>query len=194
MIASIFVDWYRCDFCVILFLLGDDDIKRQTHANWWLLLAAGVMLLLFISSAQTYQQQTAVPLLRRWLQHQPFKAQLATIQFTYAGQPVSVSSSGYFKFVEFFIRKLAHFGSYFLIGLGGYMGYRDRIRQTGLTMIVVWLAATGYAALDEFHQSLTGGRTPLFQDVILDASGALTAILLAWLVTQLWQHRAKKAA
>lgn len=186
--------WYRLYFCVILFLLGDDDIKQQKHANWWLLLAAGMMLLLFISSAQTYQQQTAVPFLERWLQHQPFKTQLATIHFTYAGQPISVSHSGYFKFIEFFIRKAAHFGSYFLIGLGGYMGYQQRIQQTGLTMIVVWLAATGYAALDEFHQSLTGGRTPLFQDVILDASGALLAILLAWIITQLRQYHGKKAA
>lgn len=40
----------------------------------------------------------------------------------------------------------------------------------------------GYAALDEFHEMLTGGRTPLFQDVILDGIGALTGILLIiWL-------------
>ncbi len=152
------------------------------------------MILLFISSAQTYQQQTSVPFLARWLHDQPFKQQLAGISFTYVDQKVSIASSGYFKFIEFFIRKGAHFGSYFLIGLGGYMGYRSRIKQTGLTMIVVWLAATGYAALDEFHQSLTGGRTPLFQDVLLDACGALTAIVLAWLITKFWRRRGKKAA
>ena len=43
-----------------------------------------------------------------------------------------------------------------------------------------WLAATGYAGMDEYHQMLTGGRTPLFQDVMLDSAGALTAVLLSW--------------
>ena len=34
--------------------------------------------------------------------------------------------------------------------------------------------------MDEYHQMLTGGRTPLFQDVMLDSAGALTAVLLSW--------------
>ncbi len=169
-------------------------IKRLSRDNWWLVLALVIMVLLFISSSQTYKQQTSVPFLERWLANEPFKQLLSGISFKYVVQEVSIASSGYFKFVEFFIRKGAHFGSYFLIGLGGYMGYKNRIKQTGLTIIVVWLAATGYAALDEFHQSLTGGRTPLFQDVLLDATGALTAIILAWLFTKFWQHRSKKAA
>lgn len=170
------------------------SIKRFSRNDWWLVLSLVIMILLFISSGETYKQQTSVPFLERWLANEPFKQQLMGISFTYVDQKVSIVSSGYFKFVEFFIRKGAHFGSYFLIGLGGYMGYKERIKQTGLTMVVVWLAATGYAALDEFHQSLTGGRTPLFQDVLLDASGALTAIILAWLVTTFWRHRGKKAA
>ncbi|MFD0898600.1 VanZ family protein [Loigolactobacillus binensis] len=168
-------------------------IKRFSRDNWWLVLSLGIMILLFISSSETYKQQTSVPFLEHWLHNQPFKAQLSGISFKYVGQEVSIASSGYYKFIEFFIRKGAHFGSYFLMGLGGYMGYRNRIKQTGLTMIVVWLAATGYAALDEFHQSLTGGRTPLFQDVLLDASGALTAIVLAWLFIKFWRRRGKKA-
>ena len=40
------------------------------------------------------------------------------------------------------------------------------------------MAATGYAATDEFHQMLNSGRTPLFQDVMLDSFGALTACLI----------------
>ena len=52
-----------------------------------------------------------------------------------------------------------------------------------------WLSATGYAALDEFHQMLTGGRTPLFQDVILDSLGALTGVLICWLVLGIKEKR-----
>ncbi|WP_162542968.1 VanZ family protein, partial [Klebsiella pneumoniae] len=41
-----------------------------------------------------------------------------------------------------------------------------------------WLSATGYAGLDEFHQMMTGGRTPMFQDVMLYSIGALTSGVL----------------
>ena len=57
-----------------------------------------------------------------------------------------------------------------------------RIKGLFLTAVVSWLAATGYAGLDEFHQMITGGRTPLFQDVMLDAMGALTAIVICLVV------------
>ncbi len=55
-------------------------------------------------------------------------------------------------------------------------------RSVFLTAVVSWLVATGYAGLDEFHQMITGGRTPLFQDVMLDAMGALTAIVICLVV------------
>ena len=32
--------------------------------------------------------------------------------------------------------------------------------------------------IDEFHQQLTGGRTPLVGDVLIDGSGALIGIVL----------------
>lgn len=42
-----------------------------------------------------------------------------------------------------------------------------------LTSVLAWLSATGYAGLDEFHQMLTGDRTPSFQDVMLDSMGGI---------------------
>ena len=44
--------------------------------------------------------------------------------------------------------------------------------------------------MDEFHQMITGGRSPLFQDVMLDSSGAFFACVV--LVTYyLWINRQK---
>ncbi|EPC76524.1 putative integral membrane protein, partial [Lacticaseibacillus paracasei subsp. paracasei Lpp126] len=40
---------------------------------------------------------------------------------------------------------------------------------------------------DEFHQMLTGGRTPLFQDVMLDTAAAAVAVTLMWL--WLWRQK-----
>lgn len=152
--------------------------KHLKNGNIYIGIALAMMVLLFISSAQTYEQQSQVGLLEKVLKGQPFKEKLGSISFLYADSPVSIKDSGYFGFVEFFIRKGAHFVSYFIIGGSWFLGLNPRVKHLGITGLVSWLAATGYAGLDEFHQMLTGGRSPLFQDVMLDSMGALTAVLL----------------
>ena len=66
-------------------------------------------------------------------------------------------------------------------------------QRSVLTAVVSWLAATGYAGLDEFHQMITGGRTSLFQDVMLDAMGALTAIVICLVVHGLKKNKKEDA-
>lgn len=154
--------------------------KQLKNGNFYLALAALMMLILFISSSMTYQQQSQVSLIQKFLSNEPLKATLNQISFDYAGSEISLSANGYNKFIEFFIRKAAHFMTYFILGGSLYLGLSPKLKQKSsvLSLFFAWLAATGYAAFDEFHQMLTGGRTPLFQDVMLDASGALTACLL----------------
>ena len=152
--------------------------KRQLNPNIYLGIVVVIMVVLFYSSAQTYHQQTIVPQLHHFLPGRPGLKLLQGIDFTYAGEHVSLSALGYAKLVEFFIRKCAHYGTYFLMGWFMVLGLKDRLRNLGLTGVVCYLACLGYAASDEFHQMLTGGRTPLFQDVMLDGTGALTAILI----------------
>lgn len=154
--------------------------KHRKNGNLFLLIGFLMMGILFYSSSQTYQQQSQIGLLAQLLKNEPFKAQLSEISFLYAGSEVSIAHSGYFSFVEFFIRKGAHFTTYFILGGSFFLGLRPKMKNNGLVAIFAWLSAVGYAATDEFHQMLTGGRTPLFQDVALDAMGALTAIILCW--------------
>lgn len=135
------------------------------------------MLILFVSSSMTYKQQTSVPFLEKYLSFKPFKNELANVSFIYASEKISISQIGYFKFIEFFIRKGAHFFFYLLIGTFFYMGLIKRLKNKFLTIMIAWLSTVGYAALDEFHEMITGGRTPLFQDVILDGVGAMVGIL-----------------
>ncbi|MHC5269886.1 VanZ family protein [Enterococcus sp. LJL98] len=156
--------------------------KHRKNGNLYLGLAFVMMGILFYSSSQTYEQQSQIGLLSTLLKKEPFKEVFMHVSFTYAGSEVSIAQSGYFSFVEFFIRKGAHFGTYFILGGSFFLGLVPRIQTFGLTALFSWLSATGYAATDEFHQMLTGGRTPLFQDVMLDASGAFTGIVLCWLV------------
>lgn len=156
--------------------------KYVNNSNFYIILAFIIMAVLFYSSSQTYEQQSQVKLLDRILSAQPFEKQLAGISFNYGGSEVSIQTKGYSKFVEFFIRKGAHFFTYFLLGFSWFRGLNLKIKQPVLISVVAWLAATGYAGLDEYHQMLTGGRTPSFQDVVLDSAGALTAVLLCLII------------
>lgn len=156
--------------------------KYRENGNFYLVIAFLVMALLFWSSSQTYAEQSQIGLLEKLLHNQPLKESLSKISFDYAGSNVSIKSSGYFSFVEFFIRKGAHFFTYFVMGGALFLGVFPKLNRYWLTAGLAWLAATGYAGLDEFHQMLTGGRTPLFQDVFLDSMGALTGVALFLLV------------
>ncbi|NSV41957.1 VanZ family protein [Enterococcus faecalis] len=171
----------------------EDYMKNYLKdSNLYLVIAFVIMAILFFSSSQTYEQQSQVGLLDKLLSSHPFEEQLKNISFQYAGSEVSIQASGYSKFVEFFIRKGAHFGTYFLLGGSWFIGLVPRIKGLFLTAVVSWLAATGYAGLDEFHQMITGGRTPLFQDVMLDAMGALTAIVICLVVHGLKKNKNRR--
>ena len=163
--------------------------KYRKNGQLYLLISFVMMGVLFYSSSQTYEQQSQIGLLSNLLKNEPFKAQLSGVSFIYAGSEVSIEKSGYFSFIEFFIRKGAHFGTYLILGSSFFLGLIPRMKHFLLVAFFSWLSATGYAALDEFHQMLTGGRTPLFQDVILDSLGALTGVLICWLVLGIKEKR-----
>ena len=163
--------------------------KYRKNGQLYLLISFVMMGVLFYSSSQTYEQQSQIGLLSNLLKNEPFKAQLSGVSFIYAGSEVSIEKSGYFSFIEFFIRKGAHFGTYLILGSSFFLGLIPRMKNCLLVAFFSWLSATGYAALDEFHQMLTGGRTPLFQDVILDSLGALTGVLICWLVLGIKEKR-----
>lgn len=112
------------------------------------------------------------------LAKEPLKEVLSSIRFTYAGSEVSIRTLGYSAFIEFFIRKAAHFSSYFLLASFWLLGLKDKMKGIALPGLLSLLLAAGYASFDEFHQGLTPDRTPLLQDIILDAVGASTAVFL----------------
>lgn len=156
--------------------------KMWKQPNFYFAIGILIMVILFISSSQTYEEQSQIGLIQRVLKSEPLKQPLSAIQFEYAGSQVSIASLGYSKFVEFFIRKGAHFVTYFMMGGSFCLGLYYKQKNFWWAGFFAWLSATGYAGMDEFHQQLTGGRTPLFEDVMLDSAGALTAVLLILLI------------
>jgi VanZ family protein len=87
-----------------------------------------------------------------------------------------------FEWVHHLIRKAAHVTEYAI--LAALMAWA----QPGLTWkraALTWLAASLYAASDEWHQSFVPNRGPAVTDVLIDASGALVG-LVAWMI---WARR-----
>lgn len=169
--------------------------KLKSKMKWFWGAVIVIELVLFYSSSMTYKQQTSVPFLERTLGHwnEPFYGPLSKISFNYGGKTQSIANDGYYHFVEFFIRKGAHFSIYFLLGLFLCLAvYKYFSKNRFLMMLVPWLATTGLAAFDEFHQGLTGGRTPSVTDVILDSVGALTGILILMLILWLIERHQNK--
>lgn len=147
-------------------------------------------LLIFYFSTQTYQEQSLIPLLRELLPGQPFEETLSKIQIEYWGRLISVETRGYYYFLEFFIRKFAHlflFGCLAIALFRVIMLFRPRL----FTAVIWSLIGTGiYAVTDEYHQSVTGGRTALAKDVVLDLTGAIVAMII-YLPFFMWRYRKK---
>ncbi|TQR21635.1 VanZ family protein [Psychrobacillus vulpis] len=147
-----------------------------------------LLIIVFVSSGQTSEQQSLLPILEKWLPNKPFESLLSKLQIPYWGIMVSIDERGYYRFIEFLIRKGTHFFYFGVIALAIYAAlprFKYRIFTAGvLTML--------FAIADEFHQSLTSGRTASAQDVMLDTAGAFTALLL-WTCIQLVIKQRKSA-
>lgn len=157
--------------------------KNDWTDNFYIALAFVLMGILYYSSSMSYEDQTIQPVLGRWLSGEPLRGVLESVQFTYADNSISIDSLGYASFIEFFVRKGAHFFSYFLLGLFWFMGLRNKVSNLAFAALLAVLLSAGYASFDELHQSFQPNRTALLEDVLLDTAGALTGALLTWFVS-----------
>ena len=174
--------------------IGKESMKNYKLSKWelfWIMAAIIILVGLFISSSMTYHEQKIQPgFLNRhfaFLEHY-----LSGLQINYGGKMHSASLNGSAAFTEFVIRKFAHFATYFLLGVTLYLASKPVYRLKIVSPINSWLMIVGLAALDEYHQYLTGDRTPSVHDVMLDASGALVGILLV-VIIQLIIYAVKRA-
>lgn len=141
------------------------------------LFVVAVVALIFFLSSQPYHVQTLKPLLEKTLPHQWITNNFSWVTFNYGSGEVSIQSLGVSYFVEFFIRKGAHVFIFGLLAIGIYA-----LAKRWCSKVMSFLLAVGltgaYAAIDEYHQHLTGDRTPMWQDVALDISGACIGVAI----------------
>ena len=152
--------------------------------NIYLALPFVIMFILYGSSTMTYETQSVVPTLENLLQNKPFYSLLSKIEFVYADAVVSVQEIGYYSFVEFFIRKGAHFFSFFLMSFFWYLGLRKRVRSNWLIILLSIMLCTGYASFDELRQTFNPERSGLMIDVILDTAGAVVGVSIAYFLSK----------
>ncbi|MFC0187148.1 VanZ family protein [Fictibacillus aquaticus] len=142
--------------------------------NWLLvLLWMGVI---FFASSQPYEKQNMKPLWQEHLPVEEIEKHADFVSFPYAGEEVSMKEDGAANVIEFFVRKAAHVGTYFILAV---LLYRAIGRAS-----LAWIFTVLYAMSDEFHQSITPNRTPHWEDVVLDAFGALLGVLVCVLLAR----------
>lgn len=154
--------------------------KITLKDNIYLILPFVIMFVLSGSSSMSYETQSLVSPLETLLAGRPFENFLSQFEFTYGGSLVSIASSGYVSFIEFFIRKGAHFFSFFLLGFFWQLGLRKRVREEWLVLVLSILLCIGFAAFDEFRQSFHPARSGMMADVFLDTAGAVAGVGIAW--------------
>ncbi len=162
----------------------------QPWLRW--LPAIAMMAILFGFSSQSYQEQSLVHDIEKNTSDQSIADWFGGIRFSYGGHEISVDSVGGASFIEFFIRKAAHFGSYALLAalLVYAMGGNAR-NNGGRRYVYAILIAFLYACTDELHQSFTPGRTAMVQDVVLDTIGAACGALFTILLNR-WRGAGKR--
>ncbi len=81
-----------------------------------------------------------------------------------------------------FIRKLAHFTIYAVLGMSVYSFTETTELKLLKRLSLSWVSCIIYAAADEFHQSFTPGRSMQFTDVMIDSAGAFCGIIAAFII------------
>ncbi len=109
-----------------------------------------VLSTLFVSSGQTYEQQSLVPSLQQWLPGKPLEGLLSKLEIPYWGKTISVEERGYYYFIEFLLRKGAHFFIFGVLAVLVYSVLPSRRFRTIIAARVTLIVAMS----DEFHQSL----------------------------------------
>lgn len=93
--------------------------------------------------------------------------------------------------VGLFVRKLAHFSEYALLGFSLilHICQLQKKNRVHLPWLWAWGIGTLYAASDEFHQGFVAGRGPSVRDVMIDSAGVIAGVGVLLIV--LWAKKRK---
>ncbi|MBC5637914.1 VanZ family protein [Ornithinibacillus sp. BX22] len=146
------------------------------------------MAVIFFSSATPYEKQDMKPLLASIIDFSILEPYFSWVSFIYNQSEVSIAALGVEGFIEFFIRKGAHFGAFFLLMILFCIAFRKTVQWNLHKILVVSFGLTiAYAIMDELHQGLTPNRTPFYGDVVIDGFGASVAYFFLLIRYKKWK-------
>ena len=155
-------------------------IKNRTRFLLFLVLSVLWMIVIYSKSAQPYQQQDIKPFLSQQISPETLQALLPHIEFSYNGQQVTYTKP--YSMLEFFIRKGGHVTEYFILAALFWGTLTTTRLRTRSAFLLSFALAVLYAATDEYHQTFVPNRTGQLVDLYVDASGALLALLLLFIL------------
>lgn len=89
-----------------------------------------------------------------------------------------VLSASEIELIHVFIRKLGHFGEYFVLSILVMQALRQETQDLSPRQLALGLALTAlYAVSDELHQALVPSRSASIIDVLIDAFGGTCGTL-----------------
>lgn len=142
---------------------------------------AAILIGLFVSSSQPYYKQDMRGTISKVVDEKAWGQRLHDVSVDYGGREISVAEKGTAGFIEFFMRKGIHFSTFALLAL---MWYRVLRHRLDFVVALPWSAFLSLltAVLDEWHQTFTPDRTGMVGDVVLDATGSATMLLVIILI------------
>lgn len=93
----------------------------------------------------------------------------------------SLSIDEYVERYGKFIRKLAHFSEFGMLGFFAYTNIKEYYKNN--TVYLSTLLCATYAITDEIHQLFVVGRYCSVVDMLIDTAGSLTIILICYFVS-----------
>ncbi|WP_226536084.1 VanZ family protein [Fictibacillus halophilus] len=138
--------------------------------------------MIFYASSQPYEKQDLRPTISDQINLDLVEEIFSPVTLYYAGSEISIDALGPAQFIEFFIRKAAHFFVYLGLGFLIFRALSRSILNNRLTFISSLTLTILYAISDEIHQGFTPNRSPHWEDVMIDTAGGLIGITLAWFI------------
>ena len=83
---------------------------------------------------------------------------------------------------SYIVRKMAHFSIYALIGISLLLFIYIFSKKLVLSSLIAFLVSIMYACYDEYRQLSIPGRSGNIKDVFIDSLGALTGIILTFII------------
>ncbi|MBR7552662.1 VanZ family protein [Allobacillus sp. GCM10007491] len=146
---------------------------------------------IFYTSSMPSSEQDIKPALSFLTIAESLEPVLRLIEFQYYGEIRSVEANGLLPFTEFLIRKLTHFGVYFVLAILMFFALQKTTSmKLSISLAFAWMLTVHFAIVDELNQSFTPERTPYYFDVAIDSVGALVGLLFCGLFVW-WKKRRK---